>query len=653
MKNKIKHYKDNLYSRKYIDESEDDLEKISRLKKKKNNLDNNWESISERLDKNNNLYKYDKQEKNTFSIIFVISLIFFIMTTAVAGLFLYFQKTDIPLNQLEYSLQAPNTIDSGEIYEYTLELENNTDFKFHNIEAFVKYPKGAIDAKDNYEKLKDDWEIDDILPGGKLKIKKEIVFSGSPNDEKKIQIIINYQLEGYSSILTKEKEFSVKIESAPVFVKIDTPKNIMSNEEFDIDIEVLSNSNTDLKNLVFIGKYPNGFEIIDNNPMADYSTNYKNIFIIDSLKIGEKKNIKIKAKIQGENAETKILSFVIGSSDSKSNEILTEYFNAKEKIILKKPSLNLKLFCNNTYIKEHNVIINAGTILDCKYKLYNNLTSKITNISLDLEYQDDLLVEEKIKAVNSFIDSNNNIISWNKNNDSVMSVLKPGNFIEGELSLPFKSVRDLAGYVKNPNTLFNFKLKGTNFDNENSIGNVHNEIKKEVKLNTDIILESETNFYHDEEHPDKYSPWENLGGVNPKVGEKNTYAITWKLYNSTNRIKDIKVVARLPLWVKFENVIFPEGNYVTYNKNTREVKWSIKKIEPFIGYRTDPKKVSFKISYIPVLNQVGSYIELVGTKKLIAKDEYTLSYIETSTGIDNTFIDDGNVPYGTGRIILK
>jgi len=73
----------------------------------------------------------------------------------VAGFFLYFQKTDIPLNQLEYSLLAPNTVDSGDILEYVLEFENNTDYKFNDIEVFVKYPKGSVDDEGKYPKEKD------------------------------------------------------------------------------------------------------------------------------------------------------------------------------------------------------------------------------------------------------------------------------------------------------------------------------------------------------------------------------------------------------------------------------------------------------------------------------------------------------------------
>jgi hypothetical protein len=184
----------------------------------------------------------------------------------------------------------------------------------------------------------------------------------------------------------------------------------MSNEEFDIVIEILSNSNTELKNIVLIGRYPNGFEVIENNPDAIFSTNYKNIFRVDSLKIGEKKEIKIRAKLIGENSETKVLSFAVGSSSNESNEIKTEYFNAKEKIIIKKPSLDLKLYCNSKEFQENQIIFNAGDTLACNFKLNNNLKSKVTNISIKMLYQDDLIEGSRIKSKKSYIDTNNNYI---------------------------------------------------------------------------------------------------------------------------------------------------------------------------------------------------------------------------------------------------
>ncbi|EFK97364.1 hypothetical protein LDC_0598 [sediment metagenome] len=225
-----------------------------------------------------------------------------------------------------------------------------------------------------------------------------------------IEISVNYQMEGYSTVLNKKNDFFVKIDSSPVFVKINVPTDVMSNEEFDISIEVLSNSNTVLNNLVLIGKYPNGFELVDNDPDPVFSTNYKNIFRIDELKVGEKKIIVTRGKLIGENSETKVLSFSVGDTNNDNNEIRTVFFNADEKIVIKKPSLDLNLICLNKNIESDPLIINAGENLDCEFILKNNLTTKVTDISISMSYNDNLIKEENIIARTAYIDSNNNNI---------------------------------------------------------------------------------------------------------------------------------------------------------------------------------------------------------------------------------------------------
>ncbi|EFK97365.1 hypothetical protein LDC_0599 [sediment metagenome] len=79
-------------------------------------------------------------------------------------------------------------------------------------------------------------------------------------------------------------------------------------------------------------------------------------------------------------------------------------------------------------------------------------------------------------------------------------------------------IKNLAGYIKNPEIDFNFIIKGVNFDNENSIGNVENTTVKSIKFNTDIVLKTET--YYDS------SPFQNYGGPSPVVGKETTYTIT-------------------------------------------------------------------------------------------------------------------------------
>lgn len=642
-KDKIDQYKENLYSRNYKDNSAEDLERMRRLKKKDNNLKKDWSEVAGRLEKNKNLYKYQKNKTSLFSIIFYISFSFFMLSVGISAFFLYFQKNDTPLNQMEVVLVSPNSIDSGEELEYTLELQNNTKYDFDNVDVYIKYPKSSVDPIDGVIKEKDSVEIDKIISGENKKIDKKIIFSGSPNDKKEVEISINYQIAGYSSILSQKKIFSVKIDSSPVFVKINVPKNVKSKEEFDIDIEVISNSNLDLKNLVLIGRYPNGFEIINNNPPAIFSTNYKNVFRIPELKIGEKKNIKIRGRLIGENSEIKVVSFSVGDTISSNNEIRTVFYSTKEKITIKKPSIDLNLICSDKEFKDNPVVFKSDSFLDCRLKLINNLTTKLTNLKVETGYQDELLVEPSISAKQGYVDSNNNLMIWDKNSLDKLSVLNSGGVVELHFTANLIDKAELAGYIKDPEMYFDFNLSGMSFSNNEIIGKVTNEIKKYVKLKTDIDLVSEV--YYDS------TPIENYGGPTPVVGKKVSYTITWKIYNSTNKIQDIKVSAKLPPGVEYTGLFYPDTNYVIYDKNTREISWLIKNIEPYIGYRTDPKTLSFQLEYIPVVSEVNKFKNLLGVKKLVATDTFTGEKIEVEAKGDTTRMDKEDYKYNVGKVI--
>ena len=94
-------------------------------------------------------------------------------------------------------------------------------------------------------------------------------------------------------------------------------------------------------------------------------------------------------------------------------------------------------------------------------------------------------------------------------------------------------------------------------------------------------------------------------------------------YNSTSDILNTEVRAKLPLYVKFLNNIHPKNSYLSYDPETREVIWKYKKIEAFIGYRTEPKKVYFQIEYIPTAPHSGNILVILHNIKLLTKDSFT------------------------------
>ncbi len=642
-KRKIDKYKESLYSRKYQDTTESDLEKLKRLRKKKYNLNQDWDDVELSLEEKEELYQLGSRKTNFYMIFFILAFSFFVISVGVAGFFLYFQKNEIPLNRMDVSLIAPDRVDSGEVLEYKIKIENNTDLKFKNLSLFIKYPEGSLDPDEKYKKKKEDLELKDILPGGVETITRKIILSGAPDEVKKIRFNLNYQLEGYSTILTKKKEFLVKISTAPIFVKIEAPEFVTNKKDFDIKIVVSSNSDFEQKNILLIGRYPNGFEITEEDPNPIFKTNHKNIFRINKLEVGEKQEIHLKGKMVGENGEMKVLAFIAGLGSKDNNEITVKYFDSKEKVVIKKPGLDLQLFCNDREI-EKEIAIFGGT-LKCNYTITNNLPSKITDVRVKMYYDDQILNEEKIRVLKGgYIDSNNNFIFWDKNNENDFLVINNGDSVSIPFEFKLKPIKALAGEVRNPEIKLNFEILGTNFDNENKLGVVDRKLEKIIRLNSDVRLVADVN-YND-------GPLENYGGPTPKIGQEVSYTVNWKIFNTTNKIKNVKITATLPIGIEWKDNYSPEDSYVSYNPSTRVLKWSIKSIPPFIGYRTEPKTLSFQLATVPVLADLGSYIILLKDIKVVAQDEFSGEILEYELpGVKNLIKQDEGLKFGTGKVM--
>ena len=642
-KSKIDEYKSKLYSRKYKNTNEDDLEKLTKLKQKDYELEDNWDDVELELERNTDLYKYEKNEINWYTIFLVISFVFFIVAASFTGFFLYFQKNEIALNTAVVKLVAPDKVDSGKVLDYEIRVENNTERAFKNISLYIKYPDGTVTTDGGGIIEKEETDLKNILPGGIEKVKKSIIFSGAPDEEKKVSFVVNYQIDGYSTPLLKKKEFSVKIGSAPIFVKIDTPKYVTSGKEFDINLEISSNSSFPLKDILLIGRYPNNFELTANDPDPITVTNHKNIFKIKELKIGEKKEIHIKGKVRGENGEMKIISFVAGSGElNDTQEIKLKYFESQEKILVKKPGLDLQLICNGDDIDDAVSIVSGE--LDCNYILTNNLQDKITDVKVKMDYDDSIINEWKLEVPDGYTETNENYLYWDKNTSEDFVVINSHQSIKMPFVFVIKPARELAGNILNPEVPLKFNIKGVNYDNENKLGVVDRVVEKKLKLNTRLDLKSSVSY--------EKGVLENIGGPTPQVGREISYTVNLKLYNTTNKLKNLKLIGKLPVGIEWKNQYSPENYYVSYEPSSRIVKWSLKTLPAYIGYRTEPRTLSLKLAFTPILADVGELKLLMKDIIVQGQDEFTGETISYKMEkILNDLSSDGEFSISTGRVI--
>src|SRR3989338_4481560 len=112
-------------------------------------------------------------------------------------------------------------------------------------------------------------------------------------------------------------------------------KEIISGQESVFNVKLSSNSNDVIKNLLLKASFPFGFILIstDVKPVGNTA-----IWRIGDIPPKGEKTITFKGKLEGQNDETRVFNFALGSeSVRKSNTIGTEYVSATQEITIKKP----------------------------------------------------------------------------------------------------------------------------------------------------------------------------------------------------------------------------------------------------------------------------------------------------------------------------
>jgi hypothetical protein len=401
---KIDELKAQLYSRKT---GKIKIER-KKLKKKKIDFESAWgkknfqNNLSDR-----DLYTFKKKGTSVFSIIFVMALIFFIGAISFASFLFLFNKNEVK-SEINMSIIGPNSIKSGEFLEFLVVLENTTDLDYKDIEFTVSYPNSTIDSTEKtFIKHKIKKYPKKLLSGGKIEQKFSAILSGIRGEKKEIKVGVSYKAGEFSNLLFLNRIYDIKIDSSPVTIEMDYPKEVLSKKDFTITINILSNTSELLQDLILIGKYPLNFIISDTSSKSVFSNETQSIFKIDELKAGDKKVIEIKGSLVGQNNEEKFFNFTLGDAVPFRNEMRTLFSETEKVISIKRPDIDLVII-SDFDDTNGNSIVPAGEKVSFKINLSNNLTSLMSDLKITSFLADSLINKREVDVPKGFYNSNEN-----------------------------------------------------------------------------------------------------------------------------------------------------------------------------------------------------------------------------------------------------
>ncbi|MCK9378600.1 MAG: hypothetical protein M0P97_00440 [Candidatus Moranbacteria bacterium] len=572
-------------------------------------VENNFQTTNERSWKRVASWLDDE----TLRIIKIFGLVLgalFLLGAIAYGVFRYSQ-TAFSEDRVIVEVDGPVEINSAEIVKYKIKYKNNNRADLNDAELTISYPENfKPEGNSNFES---ESENSSRIKLGKIKSKSEGFveiqgrFYAPINYTLMIKAALKYMPSNFSSSFQSDGQKGLDVKTSAVAISIDAPREVLGENEVDYTIAYQNTSSVPFDNLKLKVDFPDGFEISNSSvPVFEGSGTW----YVGELIPGQKGEIKISGIIQGSRGDVKLIKAVIGQSRQDKELLVYESREAVSKIV------TLPLSISQTVNGQKSLDVDSGTNLKYEINYRNEGEVGLRDLILTMKIDSPVLDFSKLNLDGKgSYNSDSKEIMWKASDFPQLAKIDPMQGGSVSFSIPVKDKIDINGAGDK-----NFSIESiAKIDSPDvtypAVGINESTSRAMVKINSKVILSTEGYFNN--------SDIKTSGPIPPTVGQETEYVIRWAISNVSNDIGDVLVVASLPTGAKWKNEIFPGSENVTYNNRTNEIVWSLKKIDGGTGIINSPKSVSFKVSVVPQINQIGGVAQLLGKTTLKAKDLFT------------------------------
>jgi hypothetical protein len=547
-----------------------------------------------------------------FKKLFIFSILFFLVAGAVSAYVVLRGQNVVSAKNVNITILGPISVGAGEELSLDIAIANKNSVDLELTDLVIQYPSGTRQAGNTTVDLpRDRITLGNIASGKTVQKTIKAVLFGEQGDAKEILVRVEYRLKDSNTVFYKEKKYAVTIESSPVSLAITSLKEINSGQELVLNVKITSNSASIIKGLLFKANFPFGFKYESSVPAP---VSAQSVWSLGDIEPGGTREIKITGTVIGQDNDERVFRFYTGTESQTDNfTIGTVFIDTRQQVIVHKPFLGVAVYLDGDDTEPH--FSEQGSDMRGELDWTNNLDTPLHNIAIDMKISGAVLRQDSISAADGFYRSSDNTIIWSSEDNPDLVELKPGQtgkvvFEVGAIDL--KDPKN-AGY-RNPELKLSVTVRGKRFSDSNVPEEIVATLVRTVRIGSNLSLETGTSY--------ERGAFKNEGPIPPKVNKATTYTINLKARNSLNDIKHGAVTAKLPQYVSWMNSVSPQGA-VSYNSTTREITWSIGDMQAGTGYFRDPKEVSFQVSLLPSLSQVGSTPILLNNILLKGSDTFT------------------------------
>jgi len=541
-------------------------------------------------------------------------LFIFILIIVLGGVgYWYYQRNIYSKDVLKVEISSKKEVELAEEVEYKVNYKNNGDFRLEDVNLIFEYPKNSVVEGEKYPRMK----LPDIYPGEERTVSFKARIFGKEGETTEAKAYMSYHPKDIKSTYTSDRTFTTLIKSIPIQFDFNLPSRTESGKEIKFRLDYYSNVDYPLSNLGIKVYYPEGFEFKNSNPPALEKTEWN----LDPLNRAKGGKIEISGVLKGEMEELKIFKAQIGMWQEGEFILLKE---TNRGIAIGKSSLYIIQEINNN----PKYVANPGDLLNYQI-IFKNISDKpAENILMIVKLEGDAFDFDSVKVPSGSFKKDDKIIIWDYTMVPDLKNLFPTE--EGEVEFWIKVKDDLSSDLKS------LVIKDTV-----SLDSLTEEFSTKVNSKFEF---SQKGFYQDDF-------FGNSGPLPPKVGYTTTYTVMWQVKNYNNDLKNAKVRAILPNWIRLTGKTIPEDSSFSFNSDTKELIWDIGDLTSGSGVSGVPPTVAFQVTFSPEASQRGQTPDIMSEAKITADDTWTESVIEkTSPAVNTTLPDDPSMGQGMGIV---
>ena len=628
-KNKIEELKKTLYSRENFKQDNP----VHELPKKTYEVNNTWTPPVAPIQKVKRHWPLGK-------ILIWFSIIFFLVAVGIAGFVYYSGYNTISADNVAINITGATTIDTGRDATFAVGIDNKNQIDLQDAYLDISYPDGARrDSSQTEPLVQDRISLGTIASGAHLDRTISAVFFGLQGTQEKIRITLEYHVLGSTNLFAKNKDYLFALGAGPVGVAVTHVEQINSGQDVSFKVVVTSNSAATLSNVALNAQYPFGFTFKSATPASSLNNS---VWQLGNLAPGDSKTITIVGKLDGQENDQRAFKFNVGiSNPADASQIATVFYADTETVTIQKPFIGLSMTFDGNAVTAYPTF--AGDTVNVILSYSNNMPTPLTDSMITVKIDGAILDKSHVLPARGFYQSANNTITWSAREIPELGLLNPGD--NGTVSFSFKTLPFVVGgaYTKSSQKVsISTNVTATQVSPGGNTP-ISSSIASSAVVNSNIALMANAVY--------NGSIFKNTGPIPPKAEKATTYTINWSISNTFNNTSNVMVSAVLPPYVKFLNNISPQNEALTYNAISGEVDWNVGNIKTNTGYASAQRKVSFQVSLLPSLTQVGSVPVLMGDSTLKATDTFTNAALTAAADtITTDIVSDPKYQKGIGAV---